>query len=99
MQQHRTDGPLEALVRGRERFIEKAARARRTAPRKFPPVEGVRKPVPKRENRAPAPAPRTTARAELLAALSSRQVLRRHILLHEILGPPKALERSDGAAG
>ena len=48
---------------------------------------------------------RASSRHEVRRALSSRRALRRAVLLHEILGPPKALEqpagepssRSDGA--
>ena len=93
MQRHRKDELLEALVTGREHLIEDAAQSRSTAPRDVPHEEAVREPAPKREPPAPPPVPRTTARAELLQALTSGQALRRAILLYEVLGPPKALER------
>ena len=93
MQRHRTDELLEALVTGREHLIADAAQLRRTAPRDVPHEEAVRERAPKRETPAPASGPRTNARGELRAALASGHALRRAILLHEVLGPPKALER------
>lgn len=93
MQRHRTDELWEALVTGREQLIADAAQLRRTAPRDAPHEEAVRERAPKRETPAPAPVPRTNARGELLQALTSRHALRRAILLHELLGLPKALER------
>ena len=99
MQRHRADGPLEALAAGREHLIEEAAQSWRTARRDVPRERAVRGPAAGSEVPVPAPLPRATARGELLGALRSRQALRRAILLHEILGPPQALERSDGATG
>ena len=92
MQRHRTDERLEALVAGREHLIAEAAQARSTAPRDVPREEAVQEPAPRRETAAPAPVPRTNARGELRAALSSGPALRRALLLHEVLGPPKALQ-------
>ena len=98
MQRHHKDELLAALVTGREQFIDEAAQARSTAARDVPQrdvlhEEAVREPAPRREVPAPAPVPSTNARGELLDTLTSRQALRRAILLHEVLGPPKALER------
>ena len=92
MQRQRRDELLEALSTGREQLIEEAVQSRSTARRDAPPEEAVREPSPRRETSAPAPVPRTTARSELLAALTSRQALRQAILLHEVLGPPKSLQ-------
>ncbi len=95
MQRQRTDELLQALVTGREQLIEEAVQARSTASRAGPQEEAareVRERAPRRETPAPAPVPRTDARGELLAALASRQALRRAILLQEVLGPPKALQ-------
>ena len=39
--------------------------------------------------------PRSPVRRDLRRALSSRRALREAILLHEILGPPKGMERSE----
>ena len=93
MQRHRTDELLEALVTGREHLIADAAQSRSTAPRAVPHEEAVREPNRKREPPALTPVPRTTAHGELRAALASGHALRRAILLREVLGPPKALER------
>ena len=92
MQRQRTDELLEALVTGREHLIVDAAQPRSTAPRDAPREDAVREPAARREPPVPVPVPRTDARAELLAALTSRQALRRAILLQEVLGPPKALQ-------
>ena len=92
MQRHRRDELLGALVTGREHLIEEAVRARSTAPRDVPREEAVRERTPRRETAAPVPVPRPDPRGELLQALASRQALRRAILLHEVLGPPKALQ-------
>ena len=92
MQRHRTDELVEALVAGREPRLEEAAQSRHTAPRAVPHEEAVREPALRREAAAPVPVPRTTARGELLAALSSGPALRRAIVLQEVLGPPKALQ-------
>ena len=93
MQRHRTDELLEALVTGREHLIEDAAQSRSTAPRDVPHEEAVREPAHKREPPAQTPVPRTNPRGEILDMLTSGHALRRAILLHEVLGPPKALER------
>ena len=92
MQRQRRDELLEALSTGREQLIEEAVQSRSTARRDAPPEEAVRESAPRKETPAPAPLPRTTPRGELLQALASRQALRRAILLHEVLGPPKALQ-------
>ncbi len=92
MQRHRRNELLEALVTGREHLIEEAAQAWSTTRRDAPPEEAVREPVTRSTIPTPAPQPRRNARRELLDALSSRQALRRAILLHEVLGPPKALQ-------
>ena len=39
--------------------------------------------------------PRSPVRRDLRRVLSSRRALREAILLHEILGPPKGMERSE----
>ena len=96
MYRQRTDELREALAASREHLGEEAARPRRTAARDLPPETAVREPILKQEVAASAPVPRSAAGGELFAALSSGQALRRAILLHEVLGPPKALERSDG---
>ena len=95
MQRQRADEPLEALSTGREQLIEEAVQSRSTGPSDLPREEAVREVrarAPRREPPAPAPVPRTDARGELLAALTSRQALRRAILLQEVLGPPKGLQ-------
>lgn len=92
MQRQRTNELLEALRTGREQLIADAAQPQSTAPRDVPREETVREFAPERESPTPAPVPRMNARGDLLAALSSRQALRRAILLQEVLGPPKALQ-------
>ncbi len=92
MQAHRTDELLATRVTGREPRLEEAAQSRDTAPRDIPHENAVREPASGSETPRPPPVPRTNARDELREALRSGQTLRRAILLHEVLGPPKAFE-------
>ena len=55
-------------------------------------VREVQERASRRKPLASGPVPKTDTRRELLAALASRQALRRAILLQEVLGPPKALQ-------
>ena len=95
MHRQRTDELLEALTAGREQLIADELRRRSTAPPAAPAERPVRAPAHDAATPAPTAAPAPNARRELIDALRSRQALRRAILLHDILGPPKALERAD----
>jgi len=92
MHRQSTEERRAARIAGGEQFLEDTAQPRSTAPREVPHEEVARARAPRKETPAAMSARRSDARRELLAALASRQALRRAILLHEVLGPPKALQ-------
>ena len=95
MQGHREGEPRQAPITRRAQLIEDVSRPENATPAGTPreqPLREVREGAPGKETPPPAPARGTNARRELRAALSSPQALRRSILLHEVLGPPKAFQ-------
>lgn len=92
MQRRRTDGLVEALVTGQEQFVDEAVHSRSAAANGGRGEAARRAVRPAREVPVPAAASKTTARGELWAVLTSRRELRRAILLHDVLGPPKGLQ-------
>ena len=96
------NSPLGALVPGREHASERARRGNITTPEEQRPrrqtAETERGDAAEHAVPPPPPPPPPSAGQELYRLLSSRGMLRRAVLLQEILGPPVALRAGDTPA-
>ena len=92
MERQRERGRWEALATGREPLIEAPLWPEAAASEEVSREQPIRERVPRPELPIPPPARTPHIRHALINELTSRGALRRAILLHEVLGPPRSLQ-------